>query len=148
MNELIINYFAPQPAIVARLALVPELAYTKIKTPFDIADLKESSQGDLNVFVMYAGDILGDSVGDGECQTVGQKWMVVVSVRVASAQLQDTTKLFEKAGTIIPKVLDKLQGWSPVNWMEPLHRIQGVPVAGYSAAFAYFPFMFKGMFVT
>lgn len=149
MNPLIINYFDPETAIVQRLGLeVPEIK--KIYTPFDLQGVVESSQVSPALHVVYSGDVIGGGgaqVGAGTSKAVDQRWLVVLAVRTAAAQLQDTTEIRKKAGELIPRVLGALQGWQPVTWMRPLARVSGPP-AGFSSSFAYFPFMFEGRVIT
>lgn len=151
MNPLITNYFAAEQAIVARLtAEVPGIL--KVYTPFDLQGVVESSQASPALHVVYAGDVVGGTgtgpqAGAGAAKIVDQRWLVVLAVRTAAAQLQDTTDIRTKAGEFIPRILGALQGWQPVEWMRPLARISG-PTAGYSSSFAYFPFLFEGRVTT
>lgn len=145
MNPLITDYFAAESAIIARLksqvgSLVPEKHYF---TPFGIGEMLESSQPSPAIHVIYAGDVPAETAGRGEQTFVNQRWLVVLAIRCATAQLQDTLKIRQDAGKIVPSLLDALQGWAPVEWMRPLSRVGGPP-AGYSSAFAYFPFLFQG----
>lgn len=145
MNALITNYFEAEEAIVARLKeRVPELK--DVLTPFSIGDMLESSQPSPTVHVIYGGDAFpANDAGKGEIRTVGQRWLIVLAVRSTKAQLQQTTEIRNIAGVLIPKILQALQGWTPVEWMRPLGRVSS-PAAGYSSSFAYFPFMFEGRF--
>lgn len=151
MNELITNYFAAEQAIVERLR--DKVAGTvKIYTPFDLQGVVESSQASPAIHVVYSGDVVGGTgtgpqAGAGAAKIVDQRWLVVLAVRTAAAQLQDTAEIRVKAGEFIPQILDALQGWQPVEWMRPLARISG-PTAGYSSSFAYFPFLFEGRVTT
>ena len=151
MNSLITNYFEAEAAIIARLdAEVPGIM--KIYTPFDLQGVVESSQASPALHVVYSGDVVGGTnpgpqAGHGASKIVDQRWLVVLAVRTAAAQLQDTTSIRTKAGELIPRVLGALQGWQPVQWMRPLARISGPP-AGYSSSFAYFPFLFEGRVTT
>lgn len=149
MNPLIINYFDPEDAIVERLRVeVPDIK--KIYTPFDLQGVVESSQISPALHVVYSGDVVGGGgtqVGAGASKIVDQRWLVVLAVRTAAAQLQDTTEIRKKAGELVPRVLGALQGWQPVQWMRPLARVSGPP-AGFSSSFAYFPFMFEGRVIT
>lgn len=146
-NDLIINYFEAEAAIVQKLAeAVPEA--TKVFTPFGIADMVESSQPSICLHVIYFGDkVTTQEVGQGSKNLVNQQWLVVLAVRSPNAQLQDTQVIRETSGLIIPKILEALQGWQPVTWMRPLVRSSSPVAAGYSAAFAYFPFMFEGRII-
>lgn len=151
MNPLIVNYFEPEAAIVARLqAEVPGII--KIYTPFDLQGVVEGSQASPALHVVYSGDGVGGAspgpqAGAGTAKIVDQRWLVVLAVRTAAAQLQDTTEIRTKAGELIPRILGALQGWQPVQWMRPLARVSG-PSSGYSSSFAYFPFLFEGRVIT
>lgn len=151
MNSLITNYFAAEQAIVDRLkAEVPGIM--KVYTPFDLQGVVESSQASPALHVVYSGDVVGGTnpgpqAGAGAAKVVDQRWLVVLAVRTAAAQLQDTSEIRTKAGVIVPAILGALQGWQPVQWMRPLARVSG-PTAGYSSSFAYFPFLFEGRVIT
>jgi hypothetical protein len=147
MNLLIEDYFGAEEAIVERLReAIPELK--DVLTPFSIGDMLESSQPSPCIHIIYGGDVLPTvEAGKGEARAVGQRWLVVLAVRTPKAQLQKTTEIRKIAGATIPKILQSLQGWKPVEWMRPLGRVSG-PAAGYSSSFAYFPFMFEGRILT
>lgn len=144
------DYFGAEPLIVARLkeklgTLVPDNHYF---TPFSLGDMVEGSQPSPAVHVIYAGDVVtADNAGQRTKQFVGQRWLVILAVRSAKAQLTDTSDIRAKAGVIVPALLDALQGWAPAEWMRPLGRVSG-PAAGFSSSFAYFPFMFEGRIST
>lgn len=156
MNKLIENYFDAENAIVERLRDRVD-GIQKIYTPFDLSGVIESSQASPSLHVVYSGDVItgvqvsGTSqtsvVGRGQGRTVDQRWLIVLAVRTAAAQLQQTSEIRKLAGAKIPAILDALQGWQPVEWMRPLSRVSGPP-AGYSSSFAYFPFLFEGRVLT
>ena len=144
MNPLITDYFAAEDAIVARLKeAVPEAK--AVLTPFTANDIKELAQVTPCLHVIYAGDnVARDSAGNRIASMVDQRWLVIIAVRTAHAQLADTTEIRRLVGPLVVKVLVALQGWSPVEWMRPLGRSSGSPPAGYSSSFAYYPFVFEG----
>ncbi len=146
---MITDYFAAETAIVARLKeMVTEVPANHVFTPFGLDGMMENSQPSPALHIIYAGDVVTtDSAGQRTKQLIGQRWLIVLAVRNAKAQLKDTTEIRAAAGLIVPKLLDALQGWAPVEWMRPLGRVGG-PAAGYSSAFAYFPFMFEGRIIT
>src|SRR3712207_2536658 len=124
------NYFEAEGAIVNRLKSFTGIE--KVYTPFSLADMVESSQASPALHVIYAGDVVaGSSVGGGTKRTIDQRWLVVLAVRNPKAQLNDTIAIRADSGVIIPKILDALQGWKPIEWMLPLGRVSG-PAAGYS----------------
>jgi hypothetical protein len=150
MNPLIQDYFLAEPAIVARLKERVQ-GVKEFYTPFSLADMVESSQASPAIHVIYGGDVIpggrDNQVGQGTMRTLDQRWLIVLAVRTAKAQLQNTFEIRALAGRIVPQVLGALQGWAPVEWMRPLGRVSGPP-AGYSSSFAYFPFMFEGRVIT
>lgn len=148
MNTLIVDYFEPERNIVSRLKeVVTEV--NQVFTPFSLADMLEASQPNSCLHVIYAGDKVprSEGIGNNTGNIIDQQWLIVLAMRLASAQLQNTSEIRALAGPIIPKVIGALQGWSPAVWMRPLRRVPN-PAAGYSSAFAYFPFMFEGRILT
>lgn len=148
MNNLIVDYFSVETDIVERIkASMPELK--SVLTPFNLEDMQESSQNTPAVHVIYAGDnITQNSVGQGASRVITQKWLIVLAVRYSGSQLQKTSEIRSNAGQLIPKLLGCLQGWKPNESSRPLVRSAGAPPPGYSAAFAYFPFMFESVIIT
>lgn len=143
------DYFEAETAIVARLKeQVTDVPDNHVFTPFGLDGMMENTQPSPALHVIYAGDVVSnDSAGQRSRLMIGQRWLVVLAVRNPKAQLKDTTEIRTAAGLIVPKLLNALQGWAPVEWMRPLGRVGG-PAAGYSSAFAYFPFMFEGRIST
>jgi hypothetical protein len=69
---------------------------------------------------------------------------VVLAIHDASAQLEYTHSIREKASPLIVKLLAALQGFNPnVNGARELRRVTASVRGGSSAGFAYFPFMFE-----
>jgi hypothetical protein len=148
MNALITDYFAVEPLIVDRIKnALPELK--AVYTPFQVGDMMELSQVSPCAHVIWRGDGVNTAQGAGKgvVVPVDQRWLVVLAIRHAGAQLQNTTILRSNAGVLIPTLLGALQGWQPVNWMRPLERVPGPP-AGNSPTFGYFPFLFSGRIIT
>jgi hypothetical protein len=141
------NYFEAEELIVARLrAEVLELK--DILTPFSIADMLQANQNVPAAHIIYVGDnVVGEEAGKGARRVIDQRWMVVLAMRNAKAQLQNTSSVRQDAGLIIPKILNALSGWAPLEYMRPLVRAQA-PAVGSSSTFAYFPFMFEGRVIT
>jgi hypothetical protein len=144
MSSEIVDYFATEALLIAKLqADIPELK--AVYTPSDMATVKESSLNTPCAHLLYRGDrVERDQVGRGERATVFQQWVVVLAARHPASQLSDTTKVRSVVGPLVPKLLKSLQGYQPVDWMEPLRRAGGNPIAGASPTFAYFPFLFEG----
>jgi hypothetical protein len=141
------NYFEAEASIIARVSeFAPELA--AIYTPFVIGDITEASQKSPSVHVIFAGeDVISDDAGRGSRKPVDQKWLIVLALRNAKAQLAHTESIRNDAGVIIPKLLNALSGWKPTENMRELVRKQA-PTPGYSSSFAYFPLMFHGRIIT
>jgi hypothetical protein len=141
------NYFEAEGVIVNRLqSFVPELK--AVLTPFSIQDMLQSSQVSPSAHVIYVGDnVVGDDAGKGQRRVIDQRWMVIFALRNSKAQLKDTSVIREDAGLVIPKILNALSGWAPLEYMRPLVRVQAPPV-GYNSSFAYFPFVFEGRVIT
>ncbi len=138
------DYFEVEPGIVALLET--EFPDIEVRAPASLGELQEQSQGDLNLYLLYAGDLVVAQSSDGEQVQVDQQWMVVLSVRNASAQL-DSSRSRAAAGPLIARLLRCLMGREPSAFSGPLIRGSG-QAAGYSSSFAYFPFMFKTRVVT
>ena len=137
------NYFEVEGKILEWLT---EEFGVEARSPATLEDLKEQSQGDLNLYVLYAGDALDGGTSDGGQMQVDQQWMVVLSVRNSAAQI-DTSKTREIAGPYVSRLLKCLMGREPSQFSSPLVRGDG-QIPGYSPAFGYFPFLFKTRIVT
>ena len=148
MNNLITDYFVCESQIVDRIkAQIPELK--SVSTPFNLEDALESSQNSPAVYVIYAGDVVnGNSVGNGESRTISQRWLIVLAVRKANSQLQQTSSIRGDAGVIIPKLLNALQGWKPNAACRNIARVPGAPPPAASSSFAYFPYLFETVIIT
>ena len=118
----------------------------KYASPGSLGELKEQSQGTVNLYVVYAGDVDAGGTDDGGSQQIDQQWLVVLSVRNPAAQL-DSSKSRAMAGPYVSRLLKCLMGQSPGRFCGPLKR-GGGQSAGYSTAFAYFPFLFTTRIVT
>lgn len=138
------DYFELEDLIVARIqADLPGLK--AVYTPFDMTGVTESSLDTPCAHVLYRGDRVDrDAAGRGEHAAVHQQWVVVLAARHAASQLSDTKKVRKVIGPFIPKLLKSLQGFQPLEYIQPLRRAGGNPLAGASPTFAYFPFLFEG----
>ena len=137
------NYYALGPAIKQRIQTCVD-GLTAIHTPFSVEDMLKMNSSSPSVSVIWVDERVGESVGRGRVAPVYQQWLVVFSIQDASAQLQDTESIREKASPFITQLLEALMGWNPdILGFKPLDRINaGVP-PGSSAGFAYFPFLFE-----
>ena len=135
------DYFEAEDGIKALLAAEFGDEIRNIASPASLAELKEQSQGPLNLYVVYAGDVNVDASSDGDDAEKDQQWLVVLSVRNAAAQL-DSSKSRAVAGPYVSRMLKCLLGQQPSLYTGPLISGAG-QVPGYSPAFAYFPFLFR-----
>lgn len=147
MSDL--NYFALEPAIKARVeAEMPELE--EVYTPFSVDQMLQLTNASPSVSIIYAGDRVGDSAGNGKANAVYQQWLVVLSVNEASAQLGDTSDIRTIAAPLIAKLLCALQGWWPdIAPFQELSRVNaGVSVGSDDSGNGYFPFLFESQMFT
>lgn len=141
MSDL--NYFALEPAIVERLKdQIPELE--DVYTPFSVDNMLELTNNAVAAHVIYAGDRVGDSVGNGRANAVYQQWLVVLAVRDDGAQSGQTQSLRAIAAPLIVKLLRALQGFNPqISGYRALQRTNDGVGIGHSAGFGYFPYLFE-----
>lgn len=139
------QYFAVGDAIVSQLrSNFSDDELIAIYTPFDIDDVAQVVNASPSACVIYLGDRVGDDAGRGKVTTVYQQWLVVLAIHDASAQLEYTHSIREKASPLIVKLLAALQGFNPnVDGVRELRRVTASVRGGSSAGFAYFPFMFE-----
>ena len=140
---IIQDYFAVEPVLVDRIQTdMPELV--EVNTPFTIEAMLEGSNNAPSVSVIYFDDRVSESVGNGSSATIFQQWLVVLCIRDAGAQLQNTNSLRKEADPFIRKLLDALQGFNPQIAGYRMFKRANSPVRiGSSPGFAYFPFMFE-----
>lgn len=145
---IIQDYFAVEPILLERItAEMPELL--EVNTPFSVEDMLQSSNNAPSVSIIYFDDRIGDSAGGGKTATVYQQWLIVLCVRDASAQLQQTNSIRKEADSLIRKLLDTLQGFNPdVQGYRPFKRANSPVRIGGQSGFAYFPFMFETQMFT
>jgi hypothetical protein len=137
------KYFALGPAIKQRIETCVD-GLIEVYTPFSVEDMLKMNSASPSVSVIWVDERVGESAGRGKAAPVNQQWLVVFSIHDASAQLQDTESIREKAEPFIEQLLEALMGWNPgIPGFRPLERINaGVP-PGSSSGFAYFPFLFE-----
>ncbi|ENW78663.1 hypothetical protein F909_03625 [Acinetobacter sp. ANC 3929] len=137
------DYFAVEPILVEQIKTgMPELL--EVNTPFTIEAMLESSNNAPSVSVIYFDDRVSETVSNGSSSTIFQQWLVVLCVRDAGAQLQNTNSLRKEADPFIRKLLDTLQGFNPQIPGYRMFKRANSPVRiGNSPGFAFFPFMFE-----
>lgn len=144
------DYFAAEQPIVEQLSTVVGALVQKIYTPATLQDV-EKQQVTPALHVLYMGDRINtgpqDRSENKSRQILSQQWMVVVAVRNAGAQIQNTSALREAAGPIISSTLAALQGFKPIAGMRELERV-GAPAPAYRPTFAYYPLMFAGQIIS
>lgn len=142
MSDL--DYFALEPVIVARIKeCLPELA-DAVYTPFSADEMLQLANDDMAVSVIYAGDRVGDSAGNGRANAVYQQWLIVLSINDPGAQLDQTASLRAIAAPLIVRLLKGLQGFNPnTSPYKPLQRIDAGVSVGHASSYGYFPFLFE-----
>ncbi|UUM26273.1 hypothetical protein [Acinetobacter colistiniresistens] len=137
------DYFAVEPLLVERLQTeMPEIL--DVNTPFTIETMLEGTNNAPSISVIYFDDRVGESASNGSSATIFQQWLVVLCIRDAEAQLQNTNTLRKEADPFIRKLLDTLQGFNPqVPGYRMFKRANSPVRIGNSPGFAYFPFMFE-----
>ena len=143
------NYFALEPDIVDRIkSLIPEII--EVATPFSVEDLFESIVGDVGIGVIYVGDRISETSGDGKANVIYQQWLIALGVSDASAQLSDTMSIRELADPYIRKILAAMQGYQPniVGYKRFMRVDAGVPVGKVvESGRAFFPFLFESQMI-
>lgn len=136
---MLTNYLAAEDLIVAQLqALVPE--FKAVLSAADLADVAEAAQVTPAAYVLYDGDEITTTAGDGMAQRVLQRWLVVVTDK--NMRDTKTTKTArQQAGALVTKTLQALMGWQPSAEHGPLTRVAGFP-PGFAAGYAYIPLVF------
>ncbi|MFW1735371.1 hypothetical protein ACG94V_12485 [Acinetobacter sp. ULE_I001] len=143
------NYFALEDDILKRIkAEIPEVE--EVVTPFDVDDLFQAVVGDIGIGIIYVGDRIADTTGDGKANAVYQQWLIALTVADASAQLTETASIRQLADPIIRKILSVMQGYQPqITGFKRFKRVDaGIPVGkAVSTGRAYFPFLFESQMI-
>ena len=141
------DYFALEDEIVNRIkAEVPNV--DEVLTPFFVESLFSMTPVNTAIAVIYVGDRVGESAGNGRATIVHQQWLVVLVVSDPASQMDQTTSIRKIADPHIRNILKALQGFKPnLIGVSPLVRVSaGVNFAG-KAGRVYFPFLFESKFV-
>lgn len=142
------DYFALEDEIVNQIkAEVPNV--DEVLTPFFVESLFSMTPVNTAIAVIYVGDRVGESAGNGRATIVHQQWLVVLVVSDPASQLDQTTSIRKIADPHIRNILKALQGFKPnLFGVSPLVRVSaGVNFAG-KAGRVYFPFLFESSFKT
>lgn len=143
------NYFALEDDILKHIkAEIPEVE--EIVTPFSVDDLFESIVGDVGIGIIYVGDRISDTSGDGKANAIYQQWLIALGVSDASAQQSETMSIRQLADPYIRKILRAMQGYQPdiVGYKRFLRVDAGVPVGKSTVSGrAFFPFLFEAQMI-
>lgn len=140
------DYFALEPEIVEQLKTIEGIL--AVNTPFSVDDMLQITNIAPALNVIYVGDRVGDSAGQGRSNSITQQWLIVLAVRDASSQLDQTSNIRKEADPFIRELLSKLQGFDPkVKGFRPFIRVDAGVQIGSSTGFAYFPFLFESKFI-
>ena len=140
---MIDNYFALEPVIVEALKNnIPEIE--TIHTPFSIEEMLGMTNEEVALSVIYFDDRVGDEAVKGRVNIIHQQWLVVLSLREASSQLQSTNEIRKKAEPYIQMILKTMQGLDPkLTGSRPFKRVNSPARSGGQSSFFYIPFMFE-----
>ena len=140
------DYFAVEPKIVELIETNKDIL--AVNTPFSVDDMLQITNIAPALNVIYVGDRVGESAGQGRANMVTQQWLIVLAVRDASSQLDQTSNIRKEADPLIRELLSKMQGFNPnVAGFRPFERVDAGVQIGSSAGFAYFPFLFEIKFI-
>ena len=143
------TYFALEDDILEHIkAEIPEVK--EIVTPFSVDDLFESIVGDVGIGIIYVGDRISDTSGDGKANAIYQQWLIALGVSDASAQQSETMSIRQLADPHIRKILRAMQGYQPdiVGYKRFLRVDAGVPVGKSTVSGrAFFPFLFESQMI-
>lgn len=144
---MIDNYFALEPVIVEALkSNIPEIE--TIHTPFNIEEMLGMTNEEVALSVIYFDDRVGDEAARGRVSIIHQQWLVVLSLREASSQLQSTNEIRKKAEPYIQMILKTMQGLdSKLAGSRPFKRVSSPVRSGGKSSFFYIPFMFEAQLI-
>lgn len=137
------SYFALEPVIVDALrGNIPEIK--TIHTPFDIEEMLGITNEEISLSVIYFDDRVAGNKGQGQANTIYQQWLVVLSVRDASSQLQQTNAIRELASPHIKNILETMSGLDPeIAGFDVFKRTNSPVRSGGKSGHFYFPIMFE-----
>jgi len=142
------NYFALEEDILKRIKTeLPDI--DEVVTPFNVDDLFECLISDVGIGIIYVGDRISDTSGDGKANAIYQQWLIALGVSDASSQLSETMSIRQLADPYIRKILAAMQGYQPqiVGYKRFLRVDAGVPIGKTTAGRAFFPFLFEAQMI-
>lgn len=143
------NYFALEGDILNRIkAMLPEV--DEVVTPFNVDDLFESIVGDVGIGIIYVGDRIADTSGDGKVNAIYQQWLIALGVSDASSQLSETASIRQIADPYIRKILSAMQGYQPdIVGYKRFQRVDAGVTVGrvVESGRAFFPFLFESQMI-
>jgi len=136
---VIADWLEAEEPIIARLRDKVPGARTVIgMSEFSRAHIEQNAPA---VVVMYDGDRLPDSAGEGQAVLAAQRWVVIVGVRnVRDAAAGGAAR--REAGPLLTAVIKALSGWAPGQMFTGFVRVTS-PRAGYEPGFAWFGLAFE-----
>ncbi|MDP2431263.1 MAG: hypothetical protein Q8O33_04475 [Pseudomonadota bacterium] len=144
------DYFAPGPAIMARLKPLSGLmAVEELGVLADcLAGSPEEAARRLAtlaprcpaVFVGFDRELPAPAYESGD-QVVQQRWLVVLAVRHAGGATTGR-EVQTAAGPILPRLIKSLSGWRPLPEVGPLFRI-AAPAPAIVGGFGFFALAFS-----
>ncbi|WP_122897757.1 hypothetical protein [Acinetobacter sp. B51(2017)] len=140
--SMIQQYFGLEPILVD--VLKAKFGELPIYTPFSIEEMLENSNDEVSLNVIYFDDRIGDDAVQGRNSVVHQQWLIVLCIRDASSQLQQTNAIRTKAQPYIETLLSTMQGFDPkLVGARRFKRVNSPVRAGGKSSFCYLPFMFE-----
>ncbi len=136
---MIADWLEAEEPIIARLRV-------KVSGARSVVGMSEFSQAHIEqnapaIVVMYDGDRLPDSAGEGQAVLAVQRWVVIIGVRnVRDAAAGGAAR--REAGPLMTAVIKALSGWAPTPAFTGMTRATS-PRAGYEPGFAWFGLAFE-----
>lgn len=136
------QYFGVERKLMERIQeLFPDFT---VLTPFSVEDMLQAVNDEYSISIIYHDDRIADNSNSGTLNSCYQQWLVVLSLRDAQAQLQQTNTIRSTADPLIKKLLQGLQGFDPKLSGYRYFKRANCPVRqGSQSSFAYFPFLFE-----
>lgn len=136
-----IDHLAAEALLIAKIKeAIPE--FRAVYGAGELAKIGEVSLTTPSAHVIYDGEhFIGDAVGHGKKQMIGQTWLVVVSIN-SSRDPVSGGGARASAGTLIQQVIETLAGYQLADEYRPLMRVNP-PKPAYNGNFAYFPVAFE-----
>lgn len=116
----------------------------RVYTSTEIGNIKDQSQGDLNVFVAYNGIIAAEPQAPNikHIGSITNQWLVWVVARSSRGQRNSGDGIRELADPVLERVIESLMGQKLLKEYEALTITDTIPPA-YGDGFGYFPLAFN-----